>query len=69
MLDHAYVVYLYILIWIFITLLISYSTVTVTCLTREASYKGAGLWKQVNGNFGIFSTPRLPIHQQQGVVA
>lgn len=43
MLDDAYVVYLYILIWIFITLLISYSTVTVTCLTREASYKGAGL--------------------------
>lgn len=43
-LGYSYVVYLYKIIWIFLTLIQLFrSTVTVRCLTREASYKGAGL--------------------------
>lgn len=38
-------------------------------LTREASYEGAGLWQEVSGNICIFTSSRLAVDQQQGLVA
>lgn len=42
--------------------------VSVYVLTREASYECSRLWQEASGNFSIFTSSRMAVDQQKGLV-